>query len=169
MIDSGSTKREKTIKTLSTTKDWHQVPSRVASEWLTLAVLSPLAYTNLRAAPNSDVVAVDASPSGFGACVANVGVKASRELWRCRNKRGAYTWLAGRDAEAARAFADGPDKRATDDAAKVVASAVARVFTEQFDVIVIGGGLECWYAAEFRKAGLRVGPVISMNCPCPKD
>ena len=66
----------------------------VLNELLLLRLLAPAACTNLRADILTQIFAVDASPTGAGACSATVGPAVGRELYRHVESRGVYIRLA---------------------------------------------------------------------------
>ena len=72
-----------------------QLPSSVLLELARISVCSPLAVTNLAAEFLGDIFASDASQYGWGASSAPLPQEVRRELWRHRERRGAYTRLYG--------------------------------------------------------------------------
>ena len=58
------------------------------NELLILTCLAPLCITDLKALPEEALFCVDASPSGAGACRAQIPRDLSRELWRRSDKLG---------------------------------------------------------------------------------
>ena len=72
-----------------------RLPHAVRAELKMIAVLAPTAVTNLAAEWSADLVASDASPFAEGAARAPVPPALARELWRHRDKRGAYTRIRG--------------------------------------------------------------------------
>ena len=78
---------------LGGSKDWVPVDRPVVDELLTVALLSPLLGTNLRAAVRSEIMCTDARGgafTGIGAVRAEVRPEVARELYRHRSRRGGY-------------------------------------------------------------------------------
>ena len=73
--------------------DWVTVDRPVVDELLTVALLSPLLGTNLRAQVRSELLCTDARGgvfTGVGAVRADVRPEVARELYRHRTRRGGY-------------------------------------------------------------------------------
>ena len=68
---------------------------KIRSEILLLALMAPAMTTNLRAQRSDCLVAIDASEHVLGACTSSLDPALHAEFWRHRERRGAYTWLAG--------------------------------------------------------------------------
>ena len=66
---------------------------RARCELQLLAVLGPLAQSDLRAGYSSNIYCTDASPFGGAVIRASIGSNASAELWRHTEQRGYYTRL----------------------------------------------------------------------------
>ena len=78
---------------LGGSKDWTIIDRPVVDELLTVALLSPLLGTNIRALVRSELICTDArggSFTGVGAVRAEVRPEVARELYRHRTRRGGY-------------------------------------------------------------------------------
>ena len=78
---------------LGGSKDWTIIDRPVVDELLTVALLSPLLGTNIRALIRSELICTDAlggSFTGAGAVRAEVRPEVARELYRHRTRRGGY-------------------------------------------------------------------------------
>ena len=78
---------------LGGSKEWSVVDRPVVDELLTVALLSPLLGTNIRAEVRSELMCTDARGglfAGVGAVRAEVRPEVARELYRHRTRRGGY-------------------------------------------------------------------------------
>ena len=75
-----------------------KLPSEVQTELLEAALMSPFAETDLRARFAAAFTASDASPYGAGAVTAEIPEEVAQEMWRYRDRRGAYVRLDDPDA-----------------------------------------------------------------------
>ena len=78
---------------LGTSQEWATVDRTAVDELLTVALLSPLLGTNIRAPVRSELVCTDARGgvfTGVGAVRAEVRPEVARELYRHRTRRGGY-------------------------------------------------------------------------------
>ena len=78
---------------LGTSQEWATVDRTAVDELLTVALLSPLLGTNIRAPVRSELVCTDARggvSTGVGAVRAEVRPEVARELYRHRTRRGGY-------------------------------------------------------------------------------
>jgi len=78
---------------LGGSKDWAAVDRPAVDELLTVALLSPLLGTNIRAEVRSELICTDARGgvfTGVGAVRAEVRPDVARELYRHRTRRGGY-------------------------------------------------------------------------------
>ena len=78
---------------LGGSKEWSVVDRPVVDELLTVALLSPLLGTNIRAEVRSELMCTDARGglfTGVGAVRAEVRPEVARELYRHRTRRGGY-------------------------------------------------------------------------------
>ena len=78
---------------LGGSKDWALVDRPVVDELLTIALLSPLLGTNIRAQVRSELMCTDACGgvfTGVGGVRAEVRPEVARELYRHRSRRGGY-------------------------------------------------------------------------------
>ena len=147
-----------------------RLPHSVCRELKLSAVLAPVMVSNLAAAFTDRLVCSDASPFGEGAASAQVPVPVVRELWRHRERRGAYTrvfthWaaqlrLAGLKEEAmehqeleqqgleADRFGSSPSPE--------------RILIETFDYLEICCGGRSPLVEAIKSKGLRTGPRIDL-------
>ena len=78
---------------LGTSQEWATVDRTAVDELLTVALLSPLLGTNIRAPVRSELVCTDARGgvfTGVGAVRAEVRPEVAREFYRHRTRRGGY-------------------------------------------------------------------------------
>ena len=121
-----------------------ELPGPVCSELFSAALLLPLAATNLGAGWCSSLLATDASQYGEGVMSTPLDVPLARELWRHRDRRGAYTRLQGRCGEVVQQTdgalgrpPDGCREPGDDDLPFGAAPGPARILVETFDFIEI--------------------------------
>lgn len=127
-----------------------------------LAVLSPLMVTNLRAGWSDRVVATDASPFAEGAVAARVPTPLLREMWRRRDRRGHYTWIPGREAEALRAGGHDEEMQELEDASEQL-TALGAPLAEKYDFVELCCGPTAPLCVAMSEAGLVVGPRIELK------
>ena len=72
---------------------------RARCELQLIAVFGPLAQSDLRTHYSQKIYCTDASPSGGAVVAADIGPKASAELWRHSEQRGFYTRLQSPNSE----------------------------------------------------------------------
>ena len=146
--------------------DPHEVFSltqRARHVFARLAVLAPTMVVNLAADYAPILSATDASTYGQGSCRARVPCEVTAELWRYRDKRGAYTKLY---SEWSRSLCLGGDRDAADELEPDLfgtAPSPMRVLIETWDFLEIFGGPRSPLASAVSASGLRVGPAVDLR------
>ena len=143
--------------------------ARACSELTLLATLSPTMTTNIRAQFSEHLVCSDASDTMTAHCTGHVGERVHQELWRHRDRKGAYSALQGRLASFLNTFGYNDESDAVREAAAQNTTTIERVLIETFDFLEICCGsltsasslspLSDAVAAQ----GLRVGPMIDIS------
>ena len=125
-----------------------------------IAALTPLMCTDLRAKPAKRFNSTDASTEGLGATFASIPPRLSAELYRWRQRRGAYTRLY--TPEAAGLYAEGHiDAEELDDLPQY--ESPARQLIENFDVLHLFCGKDSLLLNACLDEGLRCGPRIDLS------
>ena len=134
----------------------------VVTELKTLVVLVPLMVSNLAAEVSQELWAVDASPFGDGAAAAVVPSPGASELWRRRERRGAYTRLQAHWQATLRSTETRLDLDSLEPDMYGSRPRPERVLIETFDFIEICSGPQGPVSAAVAAAGLRTGPRIDL-------
>ena len=138
------------------------LPGPVVNELLIASLLIPAAATNLAASWSSELLATDASHFAEGMVSTRVPPALMRELWRHRDRRGAYTRLEGRWGELLRQASADHAAIDLEDLPYGASPGPARVLIETFDFIEVCCGQRGSLSAAMAKAGFRVGPRIDL-------
>ena len=140
-----------------------KVSIKHATEMLILAVLAPLLVAEADAGFSDLIFCSDAPLARGVACKAHVPVAVHREIYRHRERRGAYTFL--HSAAAQRVWASGSELEQAE-----LAEAIEplegpdpeRLLAERFDVICVCCGVNAPLLTAMAKVGLRTGPKIDI-------
>ena len=126
-----------------------------------LCALGPMAFTNIRADFSEYLECTDASSSGLGGVISKIPKQLSKSLFLNRERRGGYTRLAGRHAEALLAAGhSNEDDFALPDVPLV---SPTRLLVEVFDLLEICCGPGAPLSHAFAKQNLRSGPRINVK------
>ena len=139
-----------------------RLPHSVCEELKLLAVLAPLMATNLEADFPDRIVSSDASPFADGAASAELPKVVQAELWRHRDRRGAYTRVFGHWATRLRLSGLREEADAMEADAFGTAPSPERILIETFDFVEICCGTRSPLSEACRARGLRVGPRIDL-------
>ncbi|CAJ1398946.1 unnamed protein product [Effrenium voratum] len=135
------------------------LPRPVAQELTLLAVLAPLAVSDLSATFGSTIYATDASDTKGGIVSAPCPVEAQRAMWRIDGRKGGYSrLLAKEEALLARChfyYSDEPGRIAS------VPSPV-RPLAQHWDFIEVCGGVG-GVSKQMHNLGFVVGPVLDLS------
>lgn len=139
-----------------------RLPHAVRCELKTVGVLAGLMVSNLGADFADRIVCSDASPYAEGAVAAAVPRAVQQELWRHRERRGAYTRVYGHWASQLRLAGLKADAEALEEDRHGTSPSPERVLIETFDFVEVCCGTRSPLCDAVRREGLRVGPRIDL-------
>ena len=99
-----------------------------------------------------------------GSTHCKVDPRLHEELWRHRDRKGAYTWLFGPAAESLAATGDDDFIEDLMDEVGRDPPSIQRVLVETFDCINVFCGPQHWLSDEMAREGMRVGPHLDNPC-----
>ena len=138
------------------------LPASVRMELKYLACLAPAMCSDLGAGWHHSVLATDASHYGLGACSAPLDARLQSELWRHRDRRGAYTriysqWVTKLHLAGCREATD-----ELEDDVFGTRPSPARVLIETFDYVELCCGANAPLMQAMAAANFRLGPKIDV-------
>ena len=147
--------------------------SGTRAEWQLLACLAPAMVANLAAEHSDMIISTDASEQATAAAVAPLDPGSHQQLWRNRDRRGAYTWVRSREAISAIRAETGAAGGTLEEALAQEQQSPERLLIEVFDFLEVFAGKESPLSSAMSRAGLRCGPRIDiqrhgmwdMECP----
>jgi len=136
----------------------YELDQRTMTELFLCVMLAPILTTDCRAAWAPEMAATDASPFGEAAVVAPVSPELASEIWRHRDRKGAYTWLHGREAEYLMRYGESGDVQDFMELAAALPASPARALLETFDIIDLGSDCPASPTSTLALRGFRLGP-----------
>ena len=140
--------------------DLKPLPRSTASELQLLAVLAPIAVSNLSAAPDEQVYASDASMEKGAYCCTEVPAEVALQLWLASDFKGAAVSLEGSNWRRPR---PGDDEELSLAPAPLVEKPLA------FDFDVLEVGEPSLFLDEAKARRLKVGPSLRCTRSCHYD
>ncbi|CAE7462864.1 unnamed protein product, partial [Symbiodinium necroappetens] len=143
--------------------DLKPLPRKTASELQLLAVLAPVAVSNLSAEPDSRIFASDASMEKGAYCATEVPPEVALQLWLASDFEGEAVTLQASGSHRhppGGVSAEGPcgPTEETDAQFQAPALAVAKPFAFEFEVLEVGEPSPL--RSEVKARGLKVGPEL---------
>jgi len=136
----------------------YDLDSKTMTELFLCVLLAPVLTTDCRAAWAPEMAATDASPYGEAAVVTSVSADVSSEIWRHRDRKGAYTWLHGREAEYLMRHGQSGDAQDFLELAAALPASPTRALMETFDILDLGRHHPSTVTRNLAVRGFRAGP-----------
>ena len=136
----------------------HDLDPKTMTEFFLCIMLAPVLATDCRAGWAPEMAATDASPFGEAAVAAPVSPDLASEVWRHRDRKGAYTWLHGREAEYLMRHGESGDVQDFMELAASLPASPARALMETFDILDLGRHCPASPTSTSALRGFRLGP-----------